>query len=90
MFSFLSISIFLSASVSAFQVTPHDRMRLSLVVFSTSSDSDLYFNTMDNFNAVNVERAKDCAEHFGECSVQEMEDLKESELADENNRVSSA
>lgn len=38
--------------------------------------TDLYFNPYEGYQAVDVDRAKECAENFGECSTDEMEHLR--------------
>jgi hypothetical protein len=44
---------------------------------ATKGDRDMPFRTSGNFrNDVDMDRAKDCAEHFGKCSVKEMQQLK--------------
>jgi hypothetical protein len=49
-------------------------------VLSSTKDKDLTFNRTEGYpQSVDVARAKECAEHFGECSVEEMDNLRKSE-----------
>jgi hypothetical protein len=36
------------------------------------------FNPLEGYQSVDLARAKECAENFGKCSVQEMEQIKSS------------
>jgi hypothetical protein len=76
---FLVSLCFLSVAVTAFQVHPHRSGRL-VVLSGTKEDSDLTFDRMEGYpQSVDFARAKECAEHFGECSVEEMDILRKSE-----------
>ena len=47
-----------------------------------SKESDLAQSAADPFHLVNldIEHAQDCADHFGKCSVAELQEIKEGEL----------
>ena len=62
--SILALVVAWSAAVQAFQPTFRPTGRSLVVVHSTKEDS-----------AVDWNRAKHCAEHFGSCDVAEVEDL---------------
>jgi hypothetical protein len=60
---------------SSFHVQP--RLAMKKPLCATKGDRDMSFRTSGNFrNDVDMDRAKDCAEHFGKCSVKEMQQLK--------------
>lgn len=69
----------LISSGSAFSVkysgSPAERDPF-IVQRESTSNHDLSFNSLDDYLPVNLERAKQCADHFGECSVEEMEALR--------------
>jgi hypothetical protein len=73
----------LISSGSAFSVkysgSPAERDPF-IVQRESTSNHDLSFNSLDEYLPVNLERAKQCADHFGECSVEEMEALRNSKF----------
>ena len=60
-----------TSSVSAFQVQPANRIRSSLLAVKDGSSQP---------TTVDIKRAKFCEEHFGECSVEEIEQLRNGTL----------
>jgi hypothetical protein len=64
---------------SAFHVQPAVRpaAMIKKPLCATKGGGDMSFHTSGNFrNDVDMDRAKDCAEHFGKCSIKEMQQLK--------------
>ncbi len=43
----------------------------------------LAYDPMEDYQSIDMERAKQCAENFGECSIEEMEHLRNSECEKE-------
>ena len=74
----------LLVAADAFVVQPHTASRS--VFLSAQYDKKGHHITVsatDGFDSsVDVERARVCAEKFGECTVEEMEALKDSKLVD--------
>ena len=52
--------------------------RRTVIVFTT--EKDLTFNPAEGYRSVNLPRANYCAEHFGVCSLEEIEDLRDSKF----------
>ena len=72
----LSLSFF-TVAVTAFQPRPSGHNRRLVIL--KAEDKSLTFNPMEGYQSIDLKRAKECAEHFGKCSVEEMEQLKDSE-----------
>jgi len=64
------ITLLSVSPILGFPVLPQSRIPASLFVAKDLSDGP--FGEVD----LDIERAKDCAEHFGKCSVKEMEKLR--------------
>ena len=64
--NFLVSLFFLSTAVTAFHVQPHAVGRTRLVIEATKKGA-----------SIDVARAKECAENFGKCSVEEIKDLRD-------------
>jgi hypothetical protein len=78
---FLTLLTLFPVGVAAFTVRP--QISSPFVVLKASNKYDekghhITMNPMEGYKGVDVERARDCAEHFGKCSAQEIEDLKSS------------
>ena len=68
----------LATTTSAFLV---QSKKSALTIAPVSkSENDLAFNPLDGLGPIDMERAHYCAEHFGECSVEEMEELFNGEI----------
>jgi hypothetical protein len=67
--------------VSSFVVKPVGLGgRARTVMYDIEKDThSLAYDPMEDYQSVDMERAKQCAENFGECSIEEMEHLRNSE-----------
>lgn len=83
---YLSSLLILFSTAMAFAPMPKSKStsrRSLLVVHGSRFDEaghHISFNPMEGYQPVNEKRARECAEHFGECSVEEMQYLRDSEL----------
>jgi hypothetical protein len=82
---FLPSLFILSSTAMAFAPMPKSKslLRSRLVLHGGRFDEaghHISFNPMEGYQPVNEKRARECAEHFGECSVDEMEFLRDSEF----------
>ena len=72
----------LTVAADAFVVQPrHHHAVSSLTAAAAKFDKEghhITINPMEGYKGVDVERARECAEHFGKCSVEEIEQLKNS------------
>lgn len=58
--------------------------RARVVMYDVDKDGhDLTYNPMEDYQSVDMKRAQQCAENFGECSVEEMEQLRDSKSNNE-------
>lgn len=73
------VSLLLPLGVESFQIMPA-RPVVRLLNKAVEGETHITVNPMEGYKGVDLARAKECAEHFGECSVEEMEDLRKSEL----------
>lgn len=64
----------------AFHVVPSTRVVTRLESATSHENNHLNFNPMEGYRSVDMARAKECAEHFGECSLEEIQDLRDSTL----------
>ena len=80
----LLAALLASSSADAFVVHPQINQAVRrLAPVSALYDKEghhIAINPMDGFKGVDLERARVCAEHFGECTVEEMEVLKSSKF----------
>ena len=60
------------------QTKASTRIAPSMFALYDKEGHHITINPMDGFKGVDMERARVCAEHFGECTVEEMEALKSS------------
>jgi hypothetical protein len=77
----LAFLLFVASTASAFQVSPKSKSgRCCRLVLCNVDEKEhqLSFNAMEGYKSVDLARAKDCADHFGKCSVEEMEQLRNS------------
>lgn len=77
------IVVLAGTSSDAFVVKP--RNAISAVCrqaykYEDAKEHHVTFNPMEGYQSVNEQRARECAEHFGQCSVEEMEQLRESKF----------
>jgi hypothetical protein len=82
---FLPSLLILVSTAMAFAPMPKSKSLHSRLVLHDGARFDeaghhISFNPMEGYQPVNEKRAKECAEHFGECSVAEMEFLRDSEF----------
>lgn len=63
---------------SSFVVKPMAGTARVVMYDVDEKDHDLMYNPMDDYQSVDMDRAKRCAENFGECSIEEMEHLRDS------------
>ena len=64
------------------QTKASTRIAPSMFALYDKEGHHITINPMDGFKGVDMERARVCAEHFGECTVEEMEALKSSKCRD--------
>jgi hypothetical protein len=81
---FLPSMLILFSTAMAFAPMPKSKSLHSRLVLHGSRFDEAghhtSFNPMEGYQPVNEKRAKECAGHFGECSVDEMEFLRDSEF----------
>lgn len=75
-------STFAFVSVTPLAVAVHQQQqkRTSLVILSASKQqkkSDLTINPYEGYQGVNIQRARECVNNVGECTLREMEMLKQ-------------
>jgi hypothetical protein len=78
---FLTTLLVLSSTASAFVPKPKKPRSISGLILHEYEDKKGYqisFNPMEGYKSVNEKRAKECAETFGKCSVEEMASLRDS------------
>jgi hypothetical protein len=81
MIHYLPSLLILFSTAIAFAPMPKSRQsRLVLHGYEETGGHHISFNPMEGYKPVNEKRARECAEHFGECSVDEMEHLRDSEF----------
>jgi len=68
----------LAVAADAFVVQPRHPAVSSLTAKFDKEGHHITINPMEGYKGVDVERARECAENFGECSVEEIEQLKNS------------
>jgi hypothetical protein len=81
--NFVLVDAFFAAS--AIIITPQKEMSSSSSALDFIGTYDakgrhLTFNPQDDFNVIDHDRAKECIEKFGECSIQELEQIKSRKL----------
>jgi hypothetical protein len=79
---FLPSLLIIFSTATAFAPMPKSKSRRSRLVLHGYDEASRHisFNPMEGYQPVNEKRARECAEHFGECSVAEMEHLRDSEF----------
>ena len=65
-------------STQGFGVVPKLHRTFGVALQSSEDDHHIAFNPMAGYKSVDLDRAKDCAEHFGQCTVEEMQELRDS------------
>jgi hypothetical protein len=75
----LLLSSVLLSAATAFHVMPQSMQTSRRWALKDVDEKHLSFNPLEGYQGVDVNRAKECAEHFGKCSVEEMEELYNSE-----------
>jgi len=66
-----------SISYTAAFLAPNSKsLQTTSPKFFATKDRHITFNPFEGYQAVDIDRAKECAENFGECSVQEIEQLR--------------
>ena len=68
----------LASTASAFHVLPRSRYGGRVILQATKESEDLTFNPAEGYKGVDLARAKECADNFGKCSVEEIEELRSS------------
>lgn len=63
---------------SSFFVKPIGRRTRTIISDVEKDTHGLAYDPMEDYQSVDMDRAKVCAENFGECSVEEMERLRNS------------
>jgi hypothetical protein len=67
----------------AFHVNPATMRDRTMTALRVAEDSEMTFPSMDGpfskKDDVDFDRARDCASHFGKCTVEEMVELKDGE-----------
>lgn len=76
--------LLLSPFASSFFVRPMVDRGPRVICDVDANAHDLTYNPMEDYQSVDMDRAKQCAENFGVCSVEEMENLRDSESDDED------
>jgi hypothetical protein len=72
--------LILFSTAMAFAPMPKSRRSRLVLHDYDKTGHHISFNPMEGYKPVNEKRAKECAEHFGECSVEEMEYIRDSEF----------
>jgi hypothetical protein len=67
-------------SVSGFMLKASVRRLASPWIRGVCELKALAVNPLEEFQTVDMDRVKDCAEHFGKCSVKELEHLRSSKF----------
>jgi hypothetical protein len=75
----LTVALFL-ASTDAFVVVqqPYARRTGALAATYDKKGHHISVNPMEGNKSVDINRARECAENFGKCSIEEMEQIKNS------------
>jgi hypothetical protein len=74
----LTIICCLISLSTAFHVERLPKPRTSRRFATTEEEHHITFDPVAGYKGVDVERAKECAEHFGKCDVKEIQELRDS------------